>query len=119
MQPLMHLQFCAVCCSQEVCENLPAPPTTKPCDCAVLPCNPALASKCPSQATCSAPDDLDRYFVELGCFKRVDGHEGPGREGKTAIDWSCMDYDGKLPCKSGVPLLGHPTLRGSRPVEEN
>jgi len=88
----------------EVCENLPAPPTTKPCDCAVLPCNPALASKCPSQATCSAPDDLDRYFVELGCFKRVDGHEGPGREGKTAIDWSCMDYDGKLPCKSGVPF---------------
>ncbi|CAE7300092.1 tld [Symbiodinium pilosum] len=88
----------------EICENLPAPPTTKDCDCSVLPCNSALASKCPSQATCTSPDDMDRYFVELGCFKRVDGHEGPGRQGKTAIDWSCMDYDGKLPCKSGLPF---------------
>eukprot|EP00439_Symbiodinium_sp_Y106_P075740 s176_g15.t1 len=90
--------------AEKQCAGYPKPPATKACDCAELPCNSNLTHACLEPAGCPVDSDLDTDFLEIGCFNRAPGHEAPGASFGNSYDYTCMNYSGDVPCKSGVPF---------------
>ncbi len=88
--------------SSELCSEYPEPPQAMTCECDVIPCNFNMTNLCPTAPPpgCAA-ETSDDDFLELGCFEKSVEH-GPSGEPASLYDWSCMNYTGTSPCRSGL-----------------